>query len=308
MEKAMLANAHSPASSAPCPASLARQLVAFFQLCKFRVNSLIVFTAMIGMCLASPDFPPVARLLVASLGIGLVACAAAAINCLVERTVDALMLRTRWRPTARGEVGNLEILGLAMLLGGAGLWLLHAFINHLTMWLTLATFLGYAVIYTVVLKPATPMNIVIGGAAGAMPPVLGWTAMTGHLAPEPLVLFLIIFLWTPPHFWALACYRRDDYDRAGLPMLPVTHGIPFTCRHILLYAIMLTAASLIPVSLGMSGWFYLVAVSAIDIGFLLLAMALCHYYSDALARAAFRYSIFYLTLLFAALFADRLFI
>jgi protoheme IX farnesyltransferase len=259
------------------------------------------------MCLASPGFPPLARLVVASLGIGLVACAAAAINCLVERTVDALMLRTRWRPSARGEIGPLETLGLALLLGGAGLWLLHAFINDLTMGLTLATFLGYAVIYTVVLKPATPMNIVIGGASGAMPPVLGWTAMTGHLALEPLALFLIIFLWTPPHFWALACYRRDDYARAGLPMLPVTHGVEFTCRHILLYTVMLAAASLVPVSLGMSGWFYLAAVSAIDLGFLVLAARLCRSYSDTLARQTFRYSIAYLTLLFAALFLDRLF-
>lgn len=289
------------------PATLGQHLAAFFHLCKPRVNSLIVFTAMIGMLLATPDFPPLARFIVASLGIGMVACAAAAINCLVERTVDSLMVRTSWRPTARGEVGTAETLGLAMLLGGAGLWLLHGFINDLTMWLTLATFLGYAVVYTVVLKPATPMNIVIGGAAGAMPPILGWTAMTGHLAPEPLVLFLIIFLWTPPHFWALACYRREDYARAGLPMLPVSHGVRFTCDHILLYTVMLAAASLIPVSLGMSGWFYLIAVSAIDIGFLVLAAALRRNYSDALARRTFRYSILYLTLLFAALFADRAF-
>ncbi|MBS1189086.1 MAG: Protoheme farnesyltransferase [Rhodocyclaceae bacterium] len=295
------------APTANRPATLSRHLAAFFQLCKPRVNSLIVFTAMIGMCLASPDFPPIARLVVASLGIALVAFAAAAINCLVERTVDALMLRTRWRPSARGDIGAMETLSFAMLLGGAGLWLLHSFINDLTMGLTLATFLGYAVVYTVVLKPATPMNIVIGGAAGAMPPVLGWTAMTGHLAPEPLVLFLIIFLWTPPHFWALACYRRDDYARAGFPMLPVTHGVEFTCQHILLYTLMLAAASLIPVSLGMSGWLYLAAVSVIDIGFIGLAVALCRRYSDGLARRTFRYSIIYLTLLFAALFADRLF-
>jgi protoheme IX farnesyltransferase len=288
------------------PAALLGCLGAFLQLCKPRVNSLIVFTAMIGMLLAAPGFPPMARFLVAALGIGMVAFAAAAINCLVERTVDALMLRTRWRPTARGEIGAPETLGLAALLGGAGLWLLHAFINDLTMWLTLATFLGYAVIYTVVLKPATPMNIVIGGAAGAMPPVLGWTAMTGHLAAEPLVLFLIVFLWTPPHFWALACYRREDYARAGLPMLPVTHGVEFTCQHILLYTVMLAAASLIPVSLGMAGWLYLAAVGAIDIGFLALAFRLHRQYSDALARSTFRYSILYLTLLFAALFADRI--
>jgi len=174
------------------------------------------------------------------------------------------------------------------------------------MWLTLATFVGYTVIYTLILKPATPMNIVIGGAAGAMPPLLGWTAMTGQISAEPLVLFLIIFLWTPPHFWSLACYRRDDYARSGLPMLPVTHGISFTCQHILWYTVMLAAASLIPVSLGMSGSFYLIAISLLDLVFLGYAIALCRNYSDALARRTFRYSILYLTLLFAALFADRL--
>jgi protoheme IX farnesyltransferase len=217
------------------------------------------------------------------------------------------MARTRWRATARGEIGAAETLGLSTLLGGSGLALLHAFINDLTMWLTLATFLGYAVVYTALLKPATPMNIVIGGAAGAMPPVLGWTAMTGYLSAEPLVLFLIIFLWTPPHFWALACYRRDDYANAGLPMLPVTHGVAFTCQHILLYTLMLAAASLVPVSLGMSGTFYLITVTLLDLAFLAYAVALCRKYSDELARRTFRYSILYLSLLFAALFADRLF-
>jgi protoheme IX farnesyltransferase len=156
------------------------------------------------------------------------------------------------------------------------------------------------------LKPATPMNIVIGGASGAMPPVLGWAAMTGHVSAEPLVLFLIIFLWTPPHFWSLACYRRDDYARSGLPMLPVTHGVAFTCQHILLYTLMLAGASLIPVSLGMTSWLYLVAISLLDLIFLGYAIALVRNYSDALARSTFRYSILYLTLLFAALFADRL--
>jgi len=287
--------------------TFAQRLAAFFDLCKPRVNTLIVFTAMIGMFLATPDFPPPARFLVASIGIALVAGAAAAINCLLERTVDALMARTRRRATARGEISSAETLTLALLVGGAGLWLLHAFINDLTMWLTLATFLGYAVIYTVVLKPATPMNIVIGGASGAMPPVLGWAAMTGGVGVEPLALFLIIFLWTPPHFWALACYRRNDYEAAGLPMLPVTHGVPFTCQHILLYTVMLSAASLIPVSLGMSGWFYLAAVALLDLVFLGFATALCLRYSDQLARRAFAYSILYLTLLFAALFLDRLF-
>jgi protoheme IX farnesyltransferase len=284
-----------------------RRLVDFFELCKPRVNRLIVFTAMIGMFLASPGFPPLARFLVASLGIALVAGAAAAINCLVERTIDARMARTRARATARGAAQTTEILTLSMLMGGAGLWLLHVFINDLTLWLTLATFLGYAVVYTVVLKPATPMNIVIGGASGAMPPVLGWAAMTGSIGVEPLALFLIIFLWTPPHFWALACYRREDYARVDLPMLPITHGVKFTCQHILLYTVMMSAASLIPVSLGMSGEIYLALVTLLNIGFLYLAAQMVLHYSDALARKTFRYSILYLTLLFAALFLDRLF-
>ena len=295
---------HSATTASPL--TLGQRLRAFSHLCKPRVNSLIVFTAMIGMFLATPGVPPLLRFLVASLGIALVAFSAAALNCLVDRTVDARMARTSWRATARGELSSLETVSLAMLLGAAGLWLLHTFINDLTMGLTLATFLGYAIIYTLILKPATPMNIVIGGASGAMPPLLGWTAMTGQVSAEPLVLFLIIFLWTPPHFWALACYRRDDYAQAGLPMLPVTHGVEFTCQHILMYTVMLAAASLIPVSLGMSGWFYLVAISVLDLGFLGYAIGLCRRYRDDLAKKTFRYSILYLTLLFAALFGDRL--
>ncbi len=282
------------------------RLGALFQLFKPRVNALIVFTAMIGMLLASPGLPPAARFLVASLGIALVAGAAAAINCLVERTIDARMARTRMRATARGDISSAEALSAAMVIGAAGLWLLHAFINDLTMWLTLATFLGYAVLYTAVLKPATPMNIVIGGASGAMPPVLGWAAMTGGIGVEPLALFLIIFLWTPPHFWALACCRRGEYALAGLPMLPVTHGVAFTTQHILLYTVMLAAASLVPVSLGMSGAVYLAAVALLDTGFLGFAIALRMRYSDRLAQRAFAYSIVYLTLLFAALLLDRL--
>jgi protoheme IX farnesyltransferase len=285
---------------------VSRRLAAFFQLCKPRVNCLIVFTAMIGMFLATPGFPPLLRFVVASTGIALVAFSAAALNCLVERTIDARMARTSWRATARRDISVLETVTLATLLGSTGLWLLHAFINDLTMWLTLGTFVGYTIIYTLLLKPATPMNIVIGGASGAMPPVLGWAAMTGQVSAEPLVMFLIIFLWTPPHFWALACYRRDDYACSGLPMLPVTHGVAFTCRHILMYTAMLAVASLIPVVLGMASWIYLVAISVLDLIFLGYAIALVRSYSDALARRCFRYSILYLTLLFAALFADRL--
>ena len=277
----------------------------FFALCKPRVNSLIVFTAMIGMFMASPGFPPFALFLAASVGIALVAGAAAAINCLVERSVDALMTRTRWRATASGKSSATETLILAALVGGSGLWMLYAWVNPLTMWLTLATFLGYAVIYTLILKPATPMNIVIGGASGAMPPLLGWTAITGQVGPEALALFLIIFIWTPPHFWALACYRRDDYAKAGLPMLPVTHGLEFTCLHSLLYVVMLSAATVLPYTLGLSGPWYLAAALALDAVFLGYAFALWRNYSDPLARRTFRWSIIYLTLLFAALLADH---
>jgi len=282
-----------------------QRLAAFFELCKPRVNSLIVFTAMIGMFLAAPAFPPFALFMAASLGIALVAGAAAAVNCLIEQQIDARMARTRARPTARGEVSAPEALSLATLVGGVGLWILHTFVNPLTMWLTLATFLGYALIYTVLLKPATPMNIVIGGASGAMPPLLGWSAITGQVGPEALVLFLIVFIWTPPHFWALACYRRIDYEKSGLPMLPVTHGIRFTCLHSLLYVVMLSATTVLPYTLGMSGPWYLAAALLLDGIFLVYSVALWRDYSDKLARLTFRYSIIYLTLLFAALLADH---
>ena len=292
-------------ASTRTPRSPGQRLAAFFELCKPRVNSLIVFTAMIGMFLATPSFPPAGIFLAASVGIALVAFAAAALNCLIEQQIDARMARTRARPTARGEVSATETLTLATLVGGAGLWLLHAFVNPLTMWLTLATFVGYAVIYTVLLKPATPMNIVIGGASGAMPPLLGWAAVTGQVGPEALILFLIIFIWTPPHFWALACYRRDDYAKSGLPMLPVTHGIPLTCLHSLLYVVMLTGATVLPYTIGMSGPWYLAAALTLDAIVLVYSFALWRDYSDKLAKVTFRWSIIYLTLLFAALLADH---
>lgn len=286
--------------------TLGQRFSAFFALCKPRVNTLIVFTAMIGMWLAEPGMAHPARFFIASLGIALVAGAAAAINCLVERTSDALMARTRMRATARGAISATETLTLATLIGGIGLWLLHTWVNDLTMWLTLATFLGYAVIYTILLKPMGPMNIVIGGAAGAMPPALGWAAMTGTLGIEAFTLFLLIFLWTPPHFWSLACYRREEFARASLPMLPVTHGVPATCRQILIYTLLLSAATLLPVIIGMSGGLYLVAALALDAGFLAYALRLVRQYDDAIARKSFRYSIVYLTLLFTALIVDRL--
>jgi protoheme IX farnesyltransferase len=292
--------------SCNAPPRFVQRMAAFFELCKPRVNSLIVFTAMIGMWLAAPDMARPGRFLLASLGIALVAGGAAAINCLVERTSDALMTRTRARATARGDISTIETLTLATLMGGVGLWLLHAWVNDLTMWMTLATFVGYAIIYTVVLKPMTPMNIVIGGAAGAMPPVLGWAAMTGQVTPQSLALFLIIFLWTPPHFWSLACYRREEFARAGLPMLPVIRGVAHTCRHSLFYVIALTGASFLPVALGMAGTAYGIVVAALDVLFIVQSYQLCRNYSDASARWMFRYSITYLTVLFAVLLADHL--
>jgi protoheme IX farnesyltransferase len=277
---------------------------AFFLMCKPRVNALIVFTAVIGMLLAARGWPEPGLLLAATLGIGLVSGAAAAVNCVIEQHLDARMARTRWRPLPQGEVGSAETLLAAGLLGGAGLAILHAWVNDLTLWLTLATFLGYAVIYTVLLKPATPMNIVIGGASGAMPPVLGWAAVSGEVSAGALALFLIIFVWTPPHFWALALYRRDDYARAGLPMLPLTHGEWVTRLHILLYVVMLVPVSAIPYTLGLSGPLYLASAVALGGWFLADAWRLFRAYSDARARHTFRTSILYLTLLFAALLAD----
>ena len=221
----------------------------YYVLMKPRVIQLIVFCALIGMVLAVPGWPSAAQWLtmaVACLGIWMVSGAAAAYNCLIEQQIDARMRRTAWRPTARGELSQRQALVFSALLCTAGSALLYVAVNPLTMWLTLATFVGYAVIYTVILKPLTPQNIVIGGASGAMPPVLGWTAMTDAITAEPLVLFLIIFLWTPPHFWALALYRVEDYRKSGLPMLPVTHGSDFTRLQILLYTLILLAACLLP--------------------------------------------------------------
>ena len=279
--------------------------VQFWRLTKPRVVSLIVFTAVIGMLLAAPTLPPWELLLAATVGIALVAAAAAAFNCLVEQKIDALMARTRGRPTVSGTISAHQILFLSGVVGGLGLAILWHAVNPLTMGLTLATFVGYAVIYTVILKPATPQNIVIGGASGAMPPLLGWVAITGDVSFQPLLLFLIIFAWTPPHFWALALYRRDEYARAGVPMLPVTHGEAFTRLHLLLYTLLLTAATLLPFAAGMAGFFYLGAALVLDVVFLAYALAIWRHYSDALAKRTFAYSIFYLAMLFAALMVDH---
>jgi protoheme IX farnesyltransferase len=277
----------------------------FLALAKPRVVSLIVFVAVIGMFLATPGLPPPAIVFAATLGIALVAGAAAAINCLVEQKIDALMARTRARPLPRGEITSAQTLAFAGIVGGTGLWILHQFVNPLTMWLTLATFVGYAIVYTVLLKPATPQNIVIGGASGAMPPVLGWAAVTNEVAPEALLLFLIIFVWTPPHFWALALYRTKEYARAGLPMLPVTHGPRYTRLMILLYTIALFAVSMLPFAVRMSGLPYLAAAIVLSGLFVLYAVEMWRNYSDLLARATFRYSIWYLAALFTALVIDH---
>ena len=277
----------------------------FLALTKPRVVQLIVFCAVIGMFLAVPGLPPPLTVFFATLGIALVAGAAAAVNCLVEQKIDAVMQRTRGRPLPRGQITSRSTLVFAGIVGGTGMLLLGVFVNLLTMWLTLATFLGYAVIYTVILKPATPQNIVIGGASGAMPPVLGWAAVTNHVPPEALLLFLIIFAWTPPHFWALALYRTQDYAKAGLPMLPVTHGAAYTRLQIVLYTVVLVLVTMLPFVIRMSGLIYLVSALALGGVFLAYAIRLYRHYSDALARATFRYSIVYLTALFSALLVDH---
>ncbi len=294
-----------PVSTQVLSPSFPQRLRAFYSLTKPRVVSLIVFTAVIGMFLATPGMVPLRVLAAATVGIWLVAGAAAAVNCLVEQKIDAVMSRTSWRPLPQGELSAAQTLVFAGALGGIGLWLLYHQVNALTMWLTLGTFVGYAIVYTVILKPATPQNIVIGGASGAMPPVLGWAAVTGEVTLEPLLLFLIIFAWTPPHFWSLALYRTEDYTRAGVPMLPVTHGKEYTRLQVLLYTLILFAASLLPYVIRMSGAVYLVAAVALGALFVLYALRIYLAYSDALARKTFRYSIAYLAFLFAALLVDH---
>ena len=277
-------------------------------LTKPRVLQLIVFCALVGMVMAVPRVPTlneIQRAILACVGIWLVAGAAAAINCLVEKEIDAKMKRTSWRPTAQGQVDGFLTLLFSSALCAAGSALLYFWINPLTMWLTLGTFLGYAVIYTVILKPLTPQNIVIGGSSGAMPPVLGWAAMTNQVGPEALLLFLIIFLWTPPHFWALALYRVEEYRKSGLPMLPVTHGIDFTCLQILLYTLILLAACLMPFVYGMSSWLYLLVALGLSLVFVVHAFKLWRQYSDEQARQTFKFSLVHLSVLFAAMLVDH---
>lgn len=280
-------------------------LKSFFSLCKPKVTAMIVFTAVIGMLLAVPGMVDLPLLLATTVGIGCASGAAAAFNCLIEHRIDAVMARTRARALPTGQVSSVETFIFATILGSFGLGLLYVFVNPLTMWLTFGTFIGYAIIYTVFLKPATPMNIVIGGASGAMPPILGWAAVTNTISPESLIMFLIIFAWTPPHFWALALYRREEYAKVGMPMLPVTHGEAFTLLHILLYTVILVAVSLMPFALGMSGYIYLASIVVLDAIFLWYVVSLYQQYSDDLAKKTFKYSIIYLMLLFAALLIDH---
>lgn len=277
----------------------------FLALCKPRVTMLIVFTAMIGMFLATPNMVPLDILLAATIGIGMASGAAAAFNCLVEQAIDAKMARTRGRPLPTGQVTSKQTFIFASIMASIGLFILYVFVNPLTMWLTLATFVGYAIIYTIFLKPATPLNIVIGGLSGAMPPALGWAAVTGTVSPEAWIMVLIIFAWTPPHFWALALYRREEYAKSGLPMLPVTHGEAYTRLQILLYTIILTAVTLLPFAMTTSGFIYLGSAIILDAVFIAYAVGLYRKYSDALAKSMFKFSILYLTLLFAALLVDH---
>jgi protoheme IX farnesyltransferase len=277
----------------------------YWALTKPRVTQLAIFCAVIGMFLAVPGLPSPRDVVMATLGIWLLAGAAFAVNSLIEQHVDAKMARTRMRPLPRGDLTPLQALVFSGVIGGAGMWVLYTQVNPLTMWLTFATFVGYAIVYTVLLKPYTPQNIVIGGMSGAMPPVLGWAAVTNSAPPEAWLLALIIFVWTPPHFWALALYRIDDYRKAGWPMLPVTHGEPLTRLHILLYTIGLVATTALPYVVRMSGLLYLISALALGAVFVVYAWRLYRAPTPAVARATFNYSIVYLAALFAALLADH---
>lgn len=279
----------------------------YLALTKPRVTQLAVFCAVIGMFLATPDLPDWHIVLSAAAGIWLLAGAAFAVNCLVEREIDARMARTARRPSAQGEISVPQIFLFSAILGAAGMWVLYFLVNPLTMWLTFATFIGYAVIYTILLKPATSQNIVIGGLSGAMPPALGWAAIANDVPMQAWLLVLIIFVWTPPHFWALAMSRRDDYAKSGLPMLPITHGMKFTGLHIWLYTVILVATTTLPFAVHMSGLIYLGCALALGGMFLYYAWHMHRNYSDLLARKTFTFSIIYLSLLFAALLVDHYF-
>jgi protoheme IX farnesyltransferase len=279
----------------------------YLGLCKLKVVALIVFTAMVGMFMATspPGMVPWDVLILGNLGIGLAAAAAAAINHVLDVREDTRMARTRNRPLPQGRLNERKALLFAAVLGVLSMLILELCINTLTAILTLLSMVGYAVIYTMYLKHATPQNIVIGGAAGAAPPVLGWTALTGTLDPNALLLFLIIFIWTPPHFWALAIHRREEYARADIPMLPVTHGVPFTQLQILLYTVMLIVVSVLPFVTKMSGLFYLTGALVLGGGFLYYAIRMMKGDDDSIAMKTFGYSIWYLMAIFTILLVDH---
>ena len=277
----------------------------YFELCKPRVVYLIVFTAVVGMFLSVPGWPPLNALIAGTIGIALAASSAAAINHLLDQRIDAVMARTRDRPLPTGQLGTTQVLTFAFILGLISMATLVIWVNMLTAVLTFLSLIGYAIIYTTWLKRATPQNIVIGGAAGAAPPVLGWTAVTGAVDHNALILFLIIYVWTPPHFWALAIHRRRDYAAADIPMLPVTHGVRFTRWHILFYTILLVVVTTLPFLTGMSGVLYLAGVTVLNIGFLWYALAMLRKNDETLPMRTFGYSIIYLMVLFVFLLADH---
>ncbi len=281
------------------------RIAQYWALTKPRVTQLAVFCAVIGMFLATPELPDWRKVVFATIGIWLLAGAAFAINCLVEREIDSRMARTARRPMARGEITVPQTLMFSGVIGGMGMWVLYALVNPLTMWLTLATFVGYAIIYTIILKPSTPQNIVIGGLSGAMPPALGWAAIANDVPMQAWILVLIIFIWTPPLLWALAMSRRDDYAKSGLPMLPITHGMKLTQFHILLYTIALIATTMLPFAVGMSGLIYLGTAIVLGLIFFHYAWQIYRHYTDLIARKAFTFSIIYLSILFAALLVDH---
>ncbi len=277
----------------------------YVELCKPKVVALIVFTAVVGMLLASPGWVPLVPLIAGTAGIALAAASAAAINHLLDRHIDAAMVRTRNRPLPRGYLSGREVAVFAAVLGILGLGILVLFVNPLTAVLTAVSLIGYAIVYTMYLKRATPQNIVIGGAAGAAPPLLGWTAITGTLDPPAFILFLIVFVWTPPHFWALALYRRHDYAAVAVPMLPVTHGVAFTRWNILFYTLLLLVITLLPYLTGMSGLFYLLGALVLGGGFLYYALRLLKTEDERLAMRVFSYSVWYLMALFSFLLVDH---
>ncbi|MGD0959314.1 MAG: heme o synthase [Methylomonas sp.] len=277
----------------------------YLALCKPRVVALIVFTAIVGMLLSTPGMPPLDKFLYGSLGIALSAASAAAINHYIDRKADAEMARTRFRPLPMGELSSRHVLTFAGIIGALSMIILITKVNVLTAFLTFLSLIGYAVIYTVYLKKMTPQNIVIGGAAGAAPPLLGWIAITGEAHPHALLLFLIIFVWTPPHFWALAIARREEYAKVGIPMLPVTHGVEFTRLQILLYTILLLITILLPYLTGMSGLIYLCPSVLLSLGFIYFAVQMMRRKDNKTAMRTFGYSIIYLTLIFTALLIDH---